>query len=848
MNLNDLNPMQRQAAETIEGPLLIIAGAGSGKTRTMTYRIAHLMQQGVPAYAIMALTFTNKAAKEMLSRVDKLTGSSAGDAWIGTFHSICVRILRRDIEKIGYQRNFVIYDDDDQMRVLKDLYKRLDIDDKQLPLRELKSIISDAKNRLLTADEWFAQTRRDFRSQKIHDLFLAYDRVLKQANALDFDDLIAKALQLLVDHPPVLQHYQRRFSHVHVDEYQDTNFAQYSLVKLLTQESQNLCVVGDDDQSIYGWRGADIRNILDFQKDYPQAKVIKLEQNYRSTANILEAANQVIANNEGRMEKALWTEIGEGDKIKFCSAGDEHEGDRPARGRPDLDGRVRAGRGDEVHAVAHDVRVHGQLLDARLHGRNPGVVVRDAAGRAGKGGRLEKPCRLLAAVLPGMVEAHAREGLRIVGVLFQHRIEQGLGLRPQPHRDEEITLNRAHLRGRDPAETVLLRGPDRRRLHLEGIESRVPYVSVQPAPEVLEVPESLGGRRLSGHAVPEPLQVLQQPGRVRALIPQKQHVGQGPRLRIEYGRPGLLPVVGGPAVYRKELVEGNPPLVPQNAQLYRARVADDGRPVGNDGVAEAFGQPLVDPDRERRVIQAHQKMHVFVVDGVIPVVLVDPVEIRDVAFVPDARGNRDGDFARVQAERDIVLPLPPDEKTAGPRLVPAVGKLRQQGPEGLPVPGGQHDGGHARIGLERREKAPYHRVEFLELVGDPARRALPGIAIDREMIAAHLRPRLPLRRRGRACEQPTGQRRQPKPGAVPPDGLGAHRQASTGWPRGPPARYCPKPCGSITIGSPVRLTLRVWIQRYFPLTRRNMWESGMPSRLSPKRQKMLTVPISSSTT
>ena len=325
MNLNDLNPMQRQAAETISGPLLIIAGAGSGKTRTMTYRIAHLMQQGVPAYAILALTFTNKAAKEMLSRVDKLTGSSAGDAWIGTFHSICVRILRRDIEKIGYQRNFVIYDDDDQMRVLKDLYKRLDIDDKQLPLRELKSIISDAKNRLLIADEWFAQTRRDFRSQKIHDLFLAYDRVLKQANALDFDDLIAKALQLLVDHPPVLQHYQRRFSHVHVDEYQDTNFAQYSLVKLLTQESQNLCVVGDDDQSIYGWRGADIRNILDFQKDYPQAKVIKLEQNYRSTANILEAANQVIANNEGRMEKALWTDIGEGDKIKFCSAGDEHE-------------------------------------------------------------------------------------------------------------------------------------------------------------------------------------------------------------------------------------------------------------------------------------------------------------------------------------------------------------------------------------------------------------------------------------------------------------------------------------------------------------------------------------------
>ncbi|MHC1785665.1 MAG: ATP-dependent helicase [Christensenellales bacterium] len=325
MNLQDLNPMQRQAAEMLEGPLLIIAGAGSGKTRTMTYRIANLMAHGVSSHAIMALTFTNKAAKEMLLRVEKLTQGSAGEAWIGTFHAICVRILRRDIEKIGYQRSFIIYDDDDQMRVLKDIYKRQDIDEKQLPPREVKSLISDAKNRLLDAGEWFRQSAKDYHAQRMLDVFKAYDERLRASNALDFDDLIAKTLQLLVDHPPVLQYYQRRFSHVHVDEYQDTNFAQYSLVRLLTQESRNLCVVGDDDQSIYGWRGADIRNILDFQKDFPDARIIKLEQNYRSTANILDAANQVIAHNEGRMEKALWTDAGEGEKIKLCNAGDEHE-------------------------------------------------------------------------------------------------------------------------------------------------------------------------------------------------------------------------------------------------------------------------------------------------------------------------------------------------------------------------------------------------------------------------------------------------------------------------------------------------------------------------------------------
>ncbi len=325
MDLQQLNPMQRKAAETLNGPLLIIAGAGSGKTRTMTYRIANLLSRGVPPFAILALTFTNKAAREMKNRVTALAGSAADEAWIGTFHSICVRILRRDIEKLGYKRSFVIYDEDDQNHVLRDIYRDLDIDDKRFPPREARAVISDAKNRLLTADEWFAESAKDWRSQKLHDIFVAYERKLRASEALDFDDLISHTLQLLVDHPPVLQYYRNRFQYVHVDEYQDTNFAQYSLVRLLTEESRNLCVVGDDDQSIYGWRGADIRNILDFQKDFPDAQIIKLEQNYRSTSNILDAANQVIANNEGRMDKVLWTELGEGEKIKLCSAGDERE-------------------------------------------------------------------------------------------------------------------------------------------------------------------------------------------------------------------------------------------------------------------------------------------------------------------------------------------------------------------------------------------------------------------------------------------------------------------------------------------------------------------------------------------
>ncbi len=325
MNLNDLNKEQRLAAETLEGPLLVLAGAGSGKTRALTYRVANLIDHGVPPWAIMAITFTNKAAAEMRERIEKLAGTSAADVWVSTFHAGCAKILRRDIEKLGYTRSFTIYDDDDQNAALKEILKRLNIDEKFLPPRELKSKISDAKNKLLGPQDWFAQSDRDYRAQMIYDVYNAYEEKLKSSNALDFDDLIVKTLELFAQHPPVLQAYQKKFRYIHVDEYQDTNYAQYMLVRLLAQESRNLCVVGDDDQSIYGWRGADIRNILDFEKDFPDAKVIKLEQNYRSTANILDAANQVIALNENRKDKALWTQQGPGEPIRLYRAGDERE-------------------------------------------------------------------------------------------------------------------------------------------------------------------------------------------------------------------------------------------------------------------------------------------------------------------------------------------------------------------------------------------------------------------------------------------------------------------------------------------------------------------------------------------
>ena len=325
INLSTLNPQQRIAVENTEGPLLVLAGAGSGKTRVLTYRVAHLMEKGVPAWKILAITFTNKAAKEMAERVQALTGEAGSEAWISTFHACCARILRRDIEKLGYKRQFAIYDEDDRMSVIKAVLKELNLGDKEYPPKAVKAAISDAKNRMLSPEEWLRDAGDDFRNRKYYEAYRLYERTLRGNNALDFDDLLVKTLELLVEQPPVLEYYQNRFDYILVDEYQDTNRAQYELVRLLAGKKRNLCVVGDDDQSIYGWRGADIRNILDFEKDFPDAKVVKLEQNYRSTGNILDAANQVIAHNQGRKEKALWTQAGEGEKIALYHALDERD-------------------------------------------------------------------------------------------------------------------------------------------------------------------------------------------------------------------------------------------------------------------------------------------------------------------------------------------------------------------------------------------------------------------------------------------------------------------------------------------------------------------------------------------
>ncbi|MBR1710764.1 MAG: UvrD-helicase domain-containing protein, partial [Clostridia bacterium] len=315
MNLNDLNREQRIAAETLEGPVLVLAGAGTGKTKMLTYRVANLIDHGVSPYHIMAITFTNKAAAEMKSRIISLVGEAGNEVWVSTFHSACAKILRRDIEKLGYKRNFVIYDDNDQDVLLKQILAKMNLDQKEYQLRTVKSMISQAKQKLLNPKEWLKSVEFTQRNERISEIYQMYEVRMKENNALDFNDLINKTLELFTMHPPVLQYYHHLIRYLHVDEYQDTDYAQYMLVTLLAQEERNLCVVGDDDQSIYSWRGADIRNIQNFQVDFPEAKVIKLERNYRSSANILDAANQVITGNKNRMDKSLWTEREDGDKI-----------------------------------------------------------------------------------------------------------------------------------------------------------------------------------------------------------------------------------------------------------------------------------------------------------------------------------------------------------------------------------------------------------------------------------------------------------------------------------------------------------------------------------------------------
>lgn len=321
--LNGLNPEQQKAVKTLDGPLLLMAGAGSGKTRVLTHRIGYLMvEKGINPYNILAITFTNKAAREMRERIHKMMGGAADDIWISTFHSMCVRILRRDIDRLGFNRNFTILDSTDQQSVIKSILKDKNMDPKKFDPRAILGTISSAKNELITPEE-YAKTAGDYFSQKVSDVYEEYQRRLRKNQALDFDDLIMTTITLFMRVPEVLEFYQRKFQYIHVDEYQDTNRAQYMLVKLLAQRFQNLCVVGDSDQSIYRWRGADIANILSFEKDYPNASVILLEQNYRSTKKILLAANMVIQNNMNRKPKNLWTENAEGNKIMYYRADSE---------------------------------------------------------------------------------------------------------------------------------------------------------------------------------------------------------------------------------------------------------------------------------------------------------------------------------------------------------------------------------------------------------------------------------------------------------------------------------------------------------------------------------------------
>lgn len=321
-----LNREQKEAVLHTEGPLLILAGAGSGKTRVLTHRIAYLIEEmGVNPWNILAITFTNKAAGEMRERVDKLVGFGAESIWVSTFHSTCVRILRRYIDRLGYDTNFTIYDTDDQKTLMKEVCKLLQIDTKMYKERNLLAAISSAKNECITPQEFELNAGGDFHQKKIASVYWEYEKQMRANNALDFDDLLLKTVQLLETQADILEYYQERFRYIMVDEYQDTNTVQFKLISILARKYRNLCVVGDDDQSIYKFRGANIRNILDFEKVFPDAYVIKLEQNYRSTETILNAANAVISNNRGRKAKRLWTENGEGDKIRFAQLEDAYE-------------------------------------------------------------------------------------------------------------------------------------------------------------------------------------------------------------------------------------------------------------------------------------------------------------------------------------------------------------------------------------------------------------------------------------------------------------------------------------------------------------------------------------------
>ncbi|WP_339288305.1 MULTISPECIES: DNA helicase PcrA [unclassified Paenibacillus] len=359
-----LNPPQRQAVETTEGPLLIMAGAGSGKTRVLTHRIAWLIaNRKAPPWAILAITFTNKAAREMQERVSKLVGPEGRDIWVSTFHSMCVRILRKDIERIGFTSNFSILDSTDQLSVIRNCMKELNIDTKKFEPKAVQAIISASKNELITPAQ-YEQKVGDYFEGLVAKVYKMYQRRLRSNNSLDFDDLIMKTIELFKEVPEVLDFYQKKFKYIHVDEYQDTNRAQYMLCRMLADSHHRICVVGDSDQSIYRWRGADITNILNFEEDYPEAKTILLEQNYRSTANILNAANGVIALNSGRKPKKLWTDSEEGAKIKVYRADSEHDEGYFVTG--EISKNVKQGQAYQNHAILYRTNAQSRVIEEIL--------------------------------------------------------------------------------------------------------------------------------------------------------------------------------------------------------------------------------------------------------------------------------------------------------------------------------------------------------------------------------------------------------------------------------------------------------------------------------------------------
>lgn len=375
---NLLNKEQYEGATTIEGQVLILAGAGSGKTRVLTHRIAHMVEDlNIAPYNILAITFTNKAAKEMKDRVRMLIGEFAENMWISTFHSTCVRILRREIDKIGYKSSFTIYDTSDQKMLVKECMKAVNINDKDISEQEIINKIGKAKDRMQSARSFKLENESNFRENKIADVYEIYQKKLKENNALDFDDLIFKTVELFKSNPEVLEFYQKKFKYIMVDEYQDTNGAQYEFVKLLASKYKNICVVGDDDQCIYQWRGADIKNILDFEKDYPDAKVIKLEQNYRSKGNILNAANVVIVNNSNRKSKELRTEQESGSKIKIYRAySDSDEGDFV--GKQILDIRNNEGKKYNDFAILYRTNAQSRIFEESF--RRKGIPYKIVGG------------------------------------------------------------------------------------------------------------------------------------------------------------------------------------------------------------------------------------------------------------------------------------------------------------------------------------------------------------------------------------------------------------------------------------------------------------------------------------